>query len=250
MVNPTTSLNATVKRAVLRDKAAQESIYRQYFGYAWEVARRYARPDRPARQIVADAFFHLFLQLNTFDPTHAGFKTFLKNKVIDSALRNRSITYVPTVLNMLKAWDQLVPAAVEPALQQLPPGVHMVLVLDAVEGFGYTEIAQRLQLTDAKSLQELVLLTQYIRPYQPLILKKIQSLPPADLPDLDMDWVLLKEKLDEKESEPPPRIAAAASTAFIPEPIDPVEGQWTGWAFLFILIAASLFMLYMAGIIR
>lgn len=251
MANTATSLHAIVKRASLRDKKAQETLYRQYFPYVWEVARRYSRPDRNTASIAADAFADLFASLSSFDPVHSGFKTFVKNKVIDAALRQRSITYVPTVLTTLKEWDRLVPADTEKSLQALPAGVQMILVLSAIEGFGNDEIAERLQVKEAKNKQELAALTHYIQPFQPLVLKKIQSLPPVVLPDLDAGWLSLKERIEEQETKPAlPLPVTDVDTDAIPQPIDPVEGQWTGWAFLFILIAASLLMLYMAGIIR
>ena len=250
MANPSTSITAIIKRAAQRDKKSQEAIYRQYLSYVWDIARRYSRPDRPTEQIVAAAFFELFGSLSSFDPIHAGFKTFVKNIVIDSALKGRYITYVPTVLNTLKDCEHLVPAETEKYLQSLPAGVHMVLVLSAIEGFGNPEIAERLQITEEKNRQELAALTSYIQPFQPLLLRKIQSLPPVQLPDASTGWLALQEKLKIKEGETKQQATEALNPESIPAPIDPVEGQWMGWAFLFILIAASLLMLYMAGIIR
>ncbi len=250
MANTAISLHAIVKRAALRDKKAQEILYRQYFPYVWEVARRYSRPDRGTAGIAADAFADLFASLPSFDPVHSGFKSFVKNKVIDSALKGRSITYVPTVLNLLKEWDRLVPADTEKTLQALPAGVQMILLLSAVEGFSDEEIAARLQVKEEKNRQELASLTRYIQPFRPLVLKKIQSLPPPSLPDLDAGWLSLKERIEQQEAMPAPQPALTIGADAIPAPIDPVDGQWTGWAFLFILIAASLLMLYMAGIIR
>lgn len=252
-MNPPLQLNAVLRRAAVNDRKSQEMIYRQFYVYAREIARRYGRPEQETDQIVENSFLELFDGLKTFDPSAGSFKTFLKNIVVDNGINNKTITYVPTVLASLKDWEKLAPGDTENKLRSLPAGVHAILLLSAVEGFNNLEIAQRLGIKEQKNLIELQQLTNSILPYHSIIQKKIQTLPPIASAQ-DISWPVFELVLTEYESSSKHSkystngLAGPSST--IPEPIDPVEGQWTGWAFLIILIAASLVMLYMAGIIR
>ncbi|GAO45539.1 hypothetical protein FPE01S_06_00300 [Flavihumibacter petaseus NBRC 106054] len=246
-MNAPLKLNAALKRAAVGDRTAQELLFHQYYPFAGEIAARYDRPERSASVLAVQSFRELFRQLKTFDPNTGSFKTFFKRIIVDTATRGLSIVYIPTVLPSMAAWSSLRPDQVLVRLHDLPPAVHAILLLTAVEGFTDEEIIDRLKVSGDKNRRELKQLTAYIRPYETVIRQKISSLP-GQISPADEQWEQLKLFPPLPDSHA--GIGSVEAATIQPQHEKPleVERQWTGWAFLIFLIAASLLMLFWSGL--
>ncbi len=221
-------------------------------------------------QIVQQSFLELFASLENFDPHTNGFKAFLKRLVVKNGLKGKSIVYIPTVLPGLREWNHFDGAATAAALKALPAGVHMIILMVAMEGFTLPEVATQMAVKEPQRLHELSQLVQVVRDHQPLIREKIKQIP-VTLPDPEEGWETMAATLEKKSGAAPAVAKPVAGESAAGEPLaggpvaeellaeetiveEPVveesssERTWTGWAFLLFLIAASLLMLYWSGI--
>lgn len=145
------------------NRRAQELLYRQFYGFAMQIALRYSRDDADAADIVTEAFVKVFKSIRSFDDSKASFKTWLKTIVIHEGLdhikaRSRFGTEMeldfeasaaPNINNA--AIEQLEAKELMTIIQQLPPATHAVFVLYAVEGYNHREIAEHLQISEGTS---------------------------------------------------------------------------------------------------
>ena len=147
------------------DHQAFEKIYRSYVNRIYALCLRLAGEKRKAEELTQDVFVRAWQKLHTFKG-NSSFYTWLYrlalNQII-SALR-RENTYHSTEMPSAE-WENAVnPQArfsldvrmdLETAIQALPRGARMVLVLHDVEGYRHGEIADMLGISDGTSKAQL-----------------------------------------------------------------------------------------------
>ncbi len=146
-----------------REAVAQESLYRNYYSFAHNIALGYAADDAGAEDIVQDAFIKLFDYLSG-DEFNGDFEKFFRRVIINTGIdhyRARSTRRRLTKLfGRIRHVRNTAPEAMEREdvyrfLQELPPRYRLVFNLYVVEGFSHQEIAKRLGISVGTSKSNL-----------------------------------------------------------------------------------------------
>ena len=159
-----------IQACIKGDREAQYSLYKQHSDRMLNVAYRIMNNREDARDILQEAYVKAFKNLHTFK-FDAGFETWLKRIVINTALTQLKKKGIPTVYNLDKVdtwysesesnnsqdWTDANIQMVKKALMQLPNGYRTVLSLYLIEGYDHSEIAEILGIKKSTSL------TQYKR---------------------------------------------------------------------------------------
>ena len=156
------------------DRIAQHKVYKAYARAMYNTSLRIVKDHLQAEDVVQEAFIEVFTHLHRFRED-SSFGYWLKQIVINrsiSALRKikgdlLSMTGdLPEEASDLMAADEgpdeedrieLEVNRIKTAIDQLPEGYRMVLILYLLEGYDHEEIAQILSISQATSR------TQYIR---------------------------------------------------------------------------------------
>jgi len=156
------------------DRISQYKLYKAYAKAMYNTSLRIVRDQLQAEDVVQEAFIEVFTRLERFrEDSSFGYwvKQIVVNKSI-SALRKIKgepiITTedIPETAKHLEAEEESMEDAqniewevnrIKAAMNQLPDGYRMVLVLYLLEGYDHEEIAQILSISKATSR------TQYIR---------------------------------------------------------------------------------------
>ncbi|WP_262511926.1 RNA polymerase sigma factor [Chitinophaga silvatica] len=142
------------------NRKAQEQLYRQFYGFAMNIAMRYAISEPEAADILSHAFLKMFRSIQSFDSSKGNFHGWLKKIIINEALdiiKQRSrfssleleVVEEPYVNNTII--EKTDAAAILQLLRQLPPATHAVFVLYAIDGFPHKEIAKQLNISEGTS---------------------------------------------------------------------------------------------------
>lgn len=161
------------------DRMAQYKLYKAYAKAMYNTSHRIVRDQLQAEDVVQEAFIEVFTRLNQFRED-SSFGYWVKQIVVNrsiSALRKIKGGPIITVADIADAafqlgmeadnsesWEQQQQESAEwqvqrikNAIDQLPDGYRMVLILYLLEGYDHEEIAQILAISQATSR------TQYIR---------------------------------------------------------------------------------------
>lgn len=140
------------------DEQAQYRVYRAYSKAMYNIAIRMTGEKETAEDILQDAFVKAFNELHKLNDEKA-FGGWLKRIVI-----NRSIDEVRKKKYMISSFDALSekhteiaeevnehidPEFVHHMIKKLPGGAREILVLRALEGYKYAEIAEKLEITES-----------------------------------------------------------------------------------------------------
>ncbi len=140
------------------DEKAQYRIYQSYSKAMFNIAVRMTGEKEAAEDILQDSFIKAFNELHKLNDAKA-FGGWLKRIVI-----NRSIDEVRKKKYMFTAFDALSdkhaeiaeevsdnvdPEFVHHMIKKLPGGAREILVLRALEGYRYAEIAEKLDITES-----------------------------------------------------------------------------------------------------
>lgn len=142
------------------NRKAQEKIYRQLYGFAMNIALRYALDEQDAAGILSRAFVKMFRSIAAFDESKGSFHAWLKKIIINEALdhikqRSRfssnelTVAEEPVINN--EVIEKTDAAAILQLIRQLPPATHAVFVLYAIEGYTHKEIGAHLHISDGTS---------------------------------------------------------------------------------------------------
>lgn len=156
------------------DRIAQHKIYKAYARAMYNTSLRIVKDQLQAEDVVQEAFIEVFTHLHSFRED-SSFGYWLKQIVINrsiSALRKikgdpLSMTGdLPVAESDLMTEEEgpdegdrieMEVTRIKTAIDQLPEGYRMVLILYLLEGYDHEEIAQILSISKATSR------TQYIR---------------------------------------------------------------------------------------
>lgn len=157
-------LQKLIKACLRGQPAAQETLYRGFYGYAMGIGLRYAQTREEAEEIVNDGFLKVFLRLETHDQLHS-FKSWIRRIFINAAIdHHRKHEKHYQVKNIEFLYDQQTPSTSLEQLseqelirliQLLPPAYRLVFNLYAIEGFKHREIAEKLEITIGTSKSNL-----------------------------------------------------------------------------------------------
>lgn len=147
------------------DRTCQKELYQAFHPFALSVALRYSASTEEGREIVNDAFYKIFTQIDRYDPAYA-FRAWLNKIVVHTAIdyfRKYHRGEPPGVelseaeyreddgnaLEYLEAEDLLA------LVRQLPPAYRLTLGLYALEGYDHQEIARMLSISVGASKSNL-----------------------------------------------------------------------------------------------
>lgn len=147
------------------DRNSQDRLYKEFYGYALAVCRRYSRNRDEAIEILNDGFVKIFTRLNRYTKG-LSFKGWLRKIMINSAIdyfrRNEKhyhtldVSYVQyessSDVNVL---DKLSEQEIIDAIQRLPPSYRMVFNLYVIEGYKHEEIAHEMNISIGTSKSNL-----------------------------------------------------------------------------------------------
>lgn len=158
------NLGLIIKGCLDQKRGSQKKLYQHFYGYAMSVSLRYANNVEDAREIMNDAFFKVFTNLDRYDEDRP-FKTWLRRVIVNAAIDHQRKYKVRYELVELKddpssskdteesnelSGDILV------ALQRLSPQYRMVFNLFVFEGFKHDEIAEKLKISAGTSRSNLL----------------------------------------------------------------------------------------------
>lgn len=143
------------------NRAAQQSLYRQFYAFAMTIAMRYSRDEQDAADIMTNAFLKIFKSIHSFDPAKGNLHGWIKRIVVNEGLdhiKGRGLpgeqidletVAEPEVPNTVL--DKMGAEEIMELIKRLPPATHAVFVMYAVEGYNHREIAKRLKISEGTS---------------------------------------------------------------------------------------------------
>lgn len=154
----------TVRRAQDGDVGAMRELYERHAGRVYGLLRRLAGDDDLAQDLAQDVWLTAFRKIGGFQG-RSEFGTWLYRVAMNTALgRLRSRAREPTLALGPEDWVStadgardrpLDRVALHRALDRLPDGYRLVLVLHDVEGYTHEEIAARLSIAPGTSKSQL-----------------------------------------------------------------------------------------------
>lgn len=172
MENGLTDKEITCIKLCLKGKrAAQEELYKAYYGYGISIALRYAGNKEEAEEIINDGFLKVFGKLKMYD-FNKSFKGWVRRIIINTSIdyyRGKKQTEKGSVCledasDIVYKYDiisKLTADQVLTLLQQLPNKYRLTFNLYELEGYSHQEISKimdipmgtsRSNLTRAKNL--------------------------------------------------------------------------------------------------
>ena len=204
------NIHTIIEGCLVSNREARALLYQQVFDIGLPVARYYARNENGIYTILDNTYFHLLEELPFYDSTKLGFKSWVRQVVIDKGL------------------------------EQGLPLAEAVYLLQVVEGYDQKDIEKRLNITEAELERHFQKAARKMPvPYQLRVQTGAREMAATG-------WERIAGKLqqrfpvDEKTALP----FHARATARIQ------GGGWIGWAVLIGLCAMSLVALDFTGFIK
>lgn len=158
------SERTTIRRAQAGDVAAMRELYDDHAGRVYAVLRRLAGDDDLAQDLAQDVWVTAFRKLGAFEG-RSSFGTWVYRVAVNTAMgRLRERARRPVTELDVDDWVQTADGnpdrtvdriALSRALDRLPAGYRMVLVLHDLEGYTHEEIAAQLSITPGTSKSQL-----------------------------------------------------------------------------------------------
>lgn len=149
----------------LNDRNAQETLYRQYYGYAMSICLPYSKTKLEAEEIAHDGFLKVFSKIQQYNADFS-FKSWVRRIFINSAIDyfriNKKHYFLDDIEDIkeiesfnVDIIDELSAQDIIKEVQQLPPAYQMAFNLYVLEGYKHNEIAKRLGITEGTSKSNL-----------------------------------------------------------------------------------------------
>ncbi len=146
------------------DQAAQEELYRTFYGYAMGICLRYTQSKEEAQEVVNDGFIKLFQHIKHCKK-EATFKGWLRRIMINASIDyyrqhqkhhfHLDISHSNQQTIQAEGLTQLTQEEVIQVIQQLSPAYRLIFNLYAIEGFTHKEIAAKLDISIGTSKSNL-----------------------------------------------------------------------------------------------
>lgn len=140
------------------NEKAQYRLYRSYSKAMYNIAIRMTGEKETAEDALQDSFIRAFKELHTLNDEKA-FGGWLKRIVINRCIdevrkKNYRITSFDTISDKHVEIAEEVNETIDPEfvhhmIKKLPGGAREILVLRALEGYKYAEIAEKLDITES-----------------------------------------------------------------------------------------------------
>lgn len=153
---------------------AQKWLYDRYAAKMFSVCRRYIPRREDAEDVLIEAFFKIFENINVFRSV-GSFEGWMRRIVVNEALmflrKNKLLTVEPDAadLNTLEmsvsigVEQQLAVQDILKLLEKLPTGYRTIFNLYVIEGFKHQEIADMLHISINTSKSQLILAKEKLR---------------------------------------------------------------------------------------
>lgn len=152
-------------------------LYKQFFGYAFNVAMIYTKQHDGAVEVVNDSFMKVFSDISSFNFSNT-FKSWLRRIVINTAIdrfrKEHKHTYFKDSLSLYIA-DETVDVIsaitaddVLALLNKLPEIQKIIFVLYEIEGYNHEEIGEKLKIPASSSRVYLTRAKKKLRELFPL----------------------------------------------------------------------------------
>lgn len=147
------------------DRFAQKELYDRYAPLMFGVLRRYLKTKEDAEDVLLEAFFKVFTNLDRFRE-EGSFEGWIRRIVINEALmflrrkHNFNLTVELTDFDQpvrMNVVDELAAQDILDLMEQLPTGYRTVFNLYVVEGYKHREIAELLGVSINTSKSQLIL---------------------------------------------------------------------------------------------
>ena len=174
MIKREINIKFILRGCIEGNRNCQQKLYSSYYGYAMSIALRYAKNRDEAVEILNDAFFKIFNNLDKFDieqPFNFWMRRITINAAIDYHRKyykseeiilplNESIDAVDveTPLPQITQGEDMLPI-----LQQLPPAYRTVFNLYVMEEYRHQEIAELLGISVSTSRSNLMRAKEKLR---------------------------------------------------------------------------------------
>ena len=152
--------------------AFQFEVYKRYSPKMFGVCLRYCASREEAEDVLQDGFIKVFNKIDTFKFT-GSFEGWIRTIMINTALRNKYITFRKHEVNTLESVDhpeigekitsKLSLMDLMKLVNELPQGYKLVFNLFAVEGYSHKEIAEMLNIQEATSRSQYLRARQFLR---------------------------------------------------------------------------------------
>jgi len=155
-----------VRAIIGGDTRALKSLYSQYSGLFYTIARRYFNDSSEAEDMVQDCFVHIYKKAHTFS-FKGSFEGWMKRILVNlclSALKKKRLKYDDTVQNIENVaasassdWtlEKMNAEEILKAMELLPDGCRTVMNMNVLDGFTHAEIAAELGITESASRSQL-----------------------------------------------------------------------------------------------
>jgi RNA polymerase sigma-70 factor (ECF subfamily) len=159
-----------IELCIKQENNAQEFLYKKYAPKFLALILRYVPRQADAEDILVEAFFKIFLKVDTYKK-EGSFEGWMKRLVVNDCLmflrKNKMITLGIEALDQTKMVDQPVVEkdidAIKLIIDSLPNGYKIIFNLYVVEGFKHKEIAQLLGISVNTSKSQLIHAKRSIR---------------------------------------------------------------------------------------
>lgn len=155
--------SSLIKRASSGNREAQKKIYEQYAPKMLSVCRQYIRDLHHAEDVMLNAFFKVFSNLESY--RHEGsFEGWVRKIMVRESIsflrQHKSLDYrddlrtdTPEVVNNINS--EMDVAHIQDMIDALPEGYKAVFNLYAIEGYKHAEIAEMLDISEGTSKSQL-----------------------------------------------------------------------------------------------
>ncbi|MBP7461188.1 MAG: RNA polymerase sigma factor [Candidatus Delongbacteria bacterium] len=166
MTRPINEEDSIIRQAQHGDLEAYERLYRQHVATIYGLALRLCGRPRPAEELTQDAFVQAWKSIRGFK-FKSSFRTWMHRITVNCYLQDRrressrQSQWVPdpsdTRILMSGDSGQVINLQIdlERAIDRLPPGARMILILHDIEGYRHEEIAEMLNLSVGTSKTQL-----------------------------------------------------------------------------------------------
>ena len=155
-----------------RQREAQHSLYKLFYGYGMSIAVRYVKDENEAISVVNDAFMKVYKSIKGFDPERP-FKPWFRRIVVNTSLNHiqkqskfkveSNIESANEVAAREEILSQINYQELVAMVQSLGVGYRTVFNLYVIDGFKHEEIAKTLGITVSTSKSNLSRARQKLR---------------------------------------------------------------------------------------
>jgi len=148
-----------IKKAIKKDRAAQQRLYELHSPKMLSVCRYYIKDIHQAEEAMCNGFLKVFTHLHSFK-AEGSFEGWIRRIMV-----RESISYLRTVKKLYFSEDgdfetgdsvnniknELDVSHIQQLIDELPEGYRVVFVMYAIEGYKHKEIAQELNISVSTS---------------------------------------------------------------------------------------------------